>query len=137
MGDHLFLAYDYPLMGAFWTAMWIFLWVLWLMLLFRVIADIFHSDDMKGLTKGAWLLFVLVLPYLGVFIYLVARGTNMGARERQQIPTLRDSANGHGAAPGATGPTNGVDDLIRLTQLKARGDLSEREFEQAKEKLLR
>ena len=54
------LAYDYPLMGLFWTMLWFFLWFAWLMLLFRVFADIFRSEDMGGFAKALWSIFVII-----------------------------------------------------------------------------
>ena len=75
------LAYDYPLLGFFWTMLIIFLWLAWLMLLFRVVGDLFRTHDIGGLSKALWALFVLFAPYLGVFIYLIARGGSMSERE--------------------------------------------------------
>ena len=75
------LAYDYPLLGFFWSMLIISLWFAWLMLLFRVIGDLFRSHDMGGLSKALWALFVLFVPYLGVFIYVAARGGSMSERE--------------------------------------------------------
>ena len=66
------LAYDYPLLGAFWTVFWIFIWIMWIFLLFRVIVDIFRSHDMGGFAKAIWLIVVLIAPFLGVFIYVIA-----------------------------------------------------------------
>ena len=71
---------DYPLLNLFWTMLELFLWVLWFFLLFRVIIDIFRSHDLGGWGKALWLIFVIVLPYLGVFVYLIARGASMGER---------------------------------------------------------
>ena len=68
------IAYDYPLLGIFWTTLVIFLWIAWFMLLFRVIFDIFRSDDLGGLAKALWLIFVIFLPFLGVLVYVIARG---------------------------------------------------------------
>lgn len=75
------LAVDYPLMNVFWTMMMIFLWVLWFMLLFRVFGDIFRDDDLGGWGKAGWTVFVIILPFLGVFVYLIARGRGMGERD--------------------------------------------------------
>ncbi len=84
------LAYDYPLLGFFWTMFIVALWFAWLMLLFRVIADLFRTQDIGGLSKALWALFVLFVPYLGVFIYLIVRGGSMSARrarpQRSQAP---------------------------------------------------
>ena len=71
------LAYDYPLLGLFWTMVFWFLWFAWIMLLFRVIADIFRSHDMGGVAKALWSIFVILVPWLGVLVYLIARGKSM------------------------------------------------------------
>ncbi|MET9390981.1 SHOCT domain-containing protein [Streptomyces sp. NPDC006624] len=132
------LAYDYPVLGAFWTIMWIFLWVLWIVLLFRIIGDIFRDDTLGGGAKTGWLLFVVLLPFLGVFVYVLARGKGMGDREvrhaqaRQEAfdDYIRQTA-GRGAAPG-----NEADQLAKLSEVRARGDITDAEFQRAKEKIL-
>ena len=75
------LAYDYPILGLFWTMLWLFLWIAWLFVLFRVIFDIFRSRDMGGWGKALWVIFVVVVPFLGVFVYLIARGHSMADRD--------------------------------------------------------
>ena len=129
------LAYDYPILGLFWTMLMIFLWVAWLMLLFKVIFDIFRSHDMGGVAKAFWAIFVIVIPWLGVLVYLIARGHSMqerdiaAARVQQEAMTtyIRDAA--------GTGPST-ADELAKLADLKAKGVLSDAEFEQSKAKLL-
>ena len=64
--------------------LWLFLWVLWFFLLFLVIMDIFRSHDLGGWGKALWLIFVIVLPFLGVFVYLIARGGSMGERSTRR-----------------------------------------------------
>ncbi len=71
---------SYPLLNLFLTMMWFFLWALWLFLLFWIFLDIFRSRDLSGWAKALWLIFVIVLPYLGVFVYLIARGGSMQER---------------------------------------------------------
>jgi hypothetical protein len=95
MGGSLTIAYDYPVLGAFWTVMWIFLWILWFVMLFRVIGDIFHDDDLGGWGKTGWLVFVIVLPFLGVFVYLIARGGEMGRREQKHVQAQRKATEGY------------------------------------------
>ncbi|MDT3395211.1 SHOCT domain-containing protein [Streptomyces sp. B1866] len=129
------LAYDYPVLGAFWTVMWVFLWVLWLMVLFRVIVDILRDRETGGGQKAAWILFVLVLPLVGALVYLIARGRDMGRREEEETRRqraafddyVRETAGGHGLD---------VDRLTKLSELRAHGDLSEEEYQRAKEKVL-
>ncbi|MFD7446583.1 SHOCT domain-containing protein [Streptomyces sp. NPDC059909] len=134
MDGIVYLAYDYPVLGAFWTVMWIFLWVMWLVLLFRVIVDIFRDHHMNGWAKAGWLLFVLLIPFLGVLVYVIVRGKDMGKREIQHAQEQQEAFNTYirQTAKGA-GP---ADDLAKLSELKAKGDLSEEEFQRAKAKLL-
>ena len=74
-------AYDYPLMGAFWTMLWFFLWIAWIILLFKVFGDIFRSHDMGGWAKALWSIFVILVPFLGVFVDVIARGHGMTQRD--------------------------------------------------------
>ncbi|MGN5633006.1 SHOCT domain-containing protein [Streptomyces sp. AC154] len=133
---------DYPLLNLFWTMLWFFLWIMWLFLLFRVIMDIFRSHDLGGWAKAGWLILALVLPYLGVLIYVIARGKSMGARDAKEAKDrdaafkayVRDAAGtdaGGGAARG-----NHVEDLAKLADLKDKGAITDEEYQQAKTKLL-
>ena len=72
--------YNYPLLSVFWTIFEIFLWVIWIWILIWIFIDIFRSHDLSGWAKALWVIFVIVLPYLGVFVYLIARGRKMGER---------------------------------------------------------
>ncbi|GLX16844.1 MULTISPECIES: SHOCT domain-containing protein [Streptomyces] len=132
------LAYDYPVLGAFWTVMWIFLWVMWLILLFRVVVDVFRDHEMSGWVKAAWLLFLFLIPFLGVLVYVIARGKDMGRREIKHAQEQQEAFNAYirETAGSATPAKAGADDLFRLSELKAKGELSEEEFQRAKQKLL-
>ena len=72
---------SFPLLDVFLSILWFALWVLWVLLVAIVIVDVFRSHDLSGIAKAAWLVFVLLLPVIGVFVYLIARGTKM--RDRQ------------------------------------------------------
>ena len=132
----VYLAYDYPVLGAFWTVMWIFLWVMWLVLLFRVIVDIFRDHDMNGWLKAAWLLFLILIPFLGVLVYVIARGKDMGKREITHAQERQEAFNSYIRETVKDPQRATADDLVRLSELKARGDLSDEEYQQAKQKLL-
>ncbi|EST38350.1 hypothetical protein N566_07835 [Streptomycetaceae bacterium MP113-05] len=131
------LAYDYPVLGAFWTVMWIFLWVMWLILLFRVITDLFRDHALGGWAKAGWLVFLIVVPFIGVVVYVVARGTDMARRERRRTEEQMESLNAS-LRDAAYDDSNRaeVDRLTRLADLRKRGDLTESEFQTAKEKIL-
>ncbi|GLX51099.1 membrane protein [Streptomyces hygroscopicus subsp. hygroscopicus] len=134
MGTRLYLAYDYPVLGAFLTMLWFALWILWFFLLFRVVFDIFRDDGLGGWAKAGWLAFVVVLPYLGVLVYLIARGAGMGRREVEQAQRrkrefdayVRETAGGHSS----------TDELARLSEMRGQGTISEEEFARAKELVL-
>jgi hypothetical protein len=125
---------DYPLLSAFLTMAFFFLWVLWIFLLVKIVLDIFRSQDLGGWGKAGWLLFVIVLPYLGVFVYLVARGRSMSEREvaklKQQEQVFQDYVR-----TTARVPTQ-ADELAKLAQLRDHGDISDAEFQEAKAKIL-
>jgi cytochrome c-type biogenesis protein CcmH/NrfG len=126
---------SHPLLNAFWMMLWFFLWIIWLMLLFHVIVDVFRDRGLSGWGKAAWAIFVCVLPYFGVFAYLVVRGSGMAERsmERAQADqrTFDDYVKQTAGTSGAT-----TDELTKLARLKADGTLSEEEFQQAKQKVL-
>ena len=137
MSDNLYLAYDYPLLGAFWTMMWIFLWILWFVLLFRVIGDVFRDDSLSGWAKTGWTFFVIITPFLGIFVYLIARGRDMGRREQKYAKAQQESFDAYiRQTAGSTGTGGHTDELAKLSELKSRGDLTEAEFQHAKEKVL-
>src|SRR5262252_1173607 len=73
-------SYSYPLLGAYWTILEVFLWVLWIWVLIYVFIDIFRSRDLSGWAKALWFLFVLFIPLIGVLVYLIARGGKMQER---------------------------------------------------------
>ena len=131
------LAYDYPLMGLFWTMLWWFLWIAWIIILFKVIVDIFRSHDMGGWGKALWALFVIVIPWLGVLVYLIARGHSMAERDHQQMVAQQEAFRSYvqdAAASGGGAST--ADELAKLAQLQSQGVISEAEFAQQKAKLL-
>ncbi|MER5362016.1 SHOCT domain-containing protein [Streptomyces sp. NPDC002785] len=133
---------NYPLLNLFWTMLWFFVWIMWLFLLFRVISDIFRDDDLGGWAKAGWLLVALLLPYLGVLVYVIVRGKSMGKRDIKQAQE-RDAAfkayvREAAGTSGANGPRKGghVDDLAKLAELKDRGAITDEEYQRAKTKLL-
>ena len=129
------LAYTYPLLGAFLTMMFFFVWIIWLFLLFRVVIDVYRSDDLGGFSKALWLLFVIFLPYLGVFVYLIARGHKMTERDIAQAQAQKASMDEY--VRTVAGSSGGVAaELEKLASLKDQGVLTQAEFDQQKAQLL-
>jgi predicted PurR-regulated permease PerM len=85
----MLIAADYPFMDVFWSMLIFFLWVAWLLVLFRVFADIFRRHDISGFAKAAWCVFVIVLPFLGVLVYLIAQGQKMAQRDVEHTVAAR------------------------------------------------
>ncbi|MFD8274699.1 SHOCT domain-containing protein [Streptomyces flaveolus] len=135
MSAQTYLAYDYPLLGAFWTMLMIFLWIMWLVLLFRIIADIFRDDGLSGWAKAGWLVFCILLPFLGVFVYVIARGKNMGRREAARARAQQEEFNSY-IRKTAAGGSSSVDELARLSEIRDRGAITDEEFRRAKELVL-
>ncbi|MFF8280948.1 SHOCT domain-containing protein [Streptomyces lateritius] len=131
------LAYDYPLMSVFWSMLVFFLWILWFILLFRIITDIFRDHEMSGWAKAGWLVLTILLPFLGVFVYVIARGKNMGRREIAQAREQQEAFDTYvRQVAGGTGGTSQVDELVKLSEIRARGDITDEEFRRAKELIL-
>ena len=134
------IAYDYPLLGVFWTMLYFFIWVAWLMLLFRIFGDIFRNDDMGGFAKAMWSIFVILVPFLGVLVYIIAHGSDMTKRDIQQAQEqraamddyIRQTAVGGSVAGGA----GAADELTKLASLRDQGVITEQEFAAQKAKLL-
>lgn len=129
------LAADYPILNLFWTIMFFFLWVAWIILVFRVIMDVFRNDDMNGLSKAFWLIFVILIPWLGVLVYLIAHGGEMSGREigRQQAAQDEFAAYVRQVAGPAAGS---ADELTKLAALRDSGALTDEEFAAQKAKIL-
>jgi Phospholipase_D-nuclease N-terminal len=126
---------DYPLLNAFMTMLWFFLWVMWFVLLFRVIGDLFRDDGVSGWGKAGWTVLVCVLPFLGVFIYLVARGDGMGERETQRAQKQEKAFRAY-VRETAGGRPDQADTLTRLAGLHDHGHLTDAEYAQAKAEVL-
>jgi hypothetical protein len=129
------LAADYPLLDVFWTTMIFFLWVIWFWLLITVFADIFRRHDLSGWVKTLWTIFVIVLPYLGVFIYLISQGRKMAerrARETEAVQTQFDdhirSVSANGSGPAA--------EIEKANQLLGSGAINQAEYDAIKQRAL-
>jgi uncharacterized membrane protein len=136
MSSSVTLAYDFPVLGAFWSIMWFFLWIMWFVLLFRVVLDIFRDDDLSGWAKTGWLVFTIVLPFLGVFVYVIARGKDMGKREQRHAQAKREQTERYIRETAGEAGTSEADELAKLSEIRARGDITDDEYRRAKEKVL-
>jgi hypothetical protein len=126
------LAQEWGVGQVLWSVIWITLFFIWIWLLISVFADIFRSHDLSGWGKAAWSIFIIFLPYLGVFVYLIARGGKMAQHAREaeaaQRQYIRDVAGTSAASP--------AEELHRLADLKERGVIDEAEFQRLKARVL-
>ncbi len=127
---------SYPLLNAFWTILEFFLLVLWIWLVIMVFIDIFRSADLSGGAKALWVLFVLIIPLLGVLIYLIDRGGTMQDRARQQAQDRDDAFRQYVQQTASAAPPSTADQLTTLADLRDRGMISNEEFESQKAKIL-
>ena len=121
---------------VFWSMLWFFLFFIWIWMLITVFGDIFRSRDLSGWGKALWSIFVIFLPYLGVFVYLIARGHKMqehtlqAAKEQNAAfrSYVQDVTTSSAASPAA--------EIAQLADLRDKGVISDAEFQQAKAKAL-
>jgi len=132
----LFASYQYPILDFFLTMLYFFLFVIWIWLLIMVFIDIFRSHDMGGWAKALWVIFIIILPFLGVFVYLIARGGKMQERSAREAAQQQQAFDQYvRQAAGTPGDTT-ADQLAKLADLKSQGVLSEDEFQTQKAKIL-
>jgi hypothetical protein len=129
------LASSYPILDAFLTMLYFFLFVIWIWLLIMVFMDIFRSHDMGGGAKALWVIFIIILPFLGVFIYLIARGGKMQERAAAQAAEQQKAFDTYVKQAAGSG-TSSADQLSKLADLKTSGVITEDEFAAQKAKIL-
>jgi hypothetical protein len=118
-----------------WDILWLFTFIIWFWLLITVFGDIFRDHDLGGVAKTLWIIFVIVLPYLGVFVYLIARGKGMAERNMAAMANAQQAqADYIKSVAGTSGGAS--EELARLAELKDKGVLSDEEFQAAKAKVL-
>jgi hypothetical protein len=132
----LFASYQYPILDFFLTMLYFFLFVIWIWLLITVFVDIFRSRDMGGWAKALWVIFVIILPFLGVFVYLIARGGKMHERAAQEAAQQQKQFDAYVKQAAGTGGDTTADQLSKLADLKSQGVITDAEFEAQKSKVL-
>jgi hypothetical protein len=123
-----------PLLDLFWAMLWFYLFFVWIWLLIVVFGDIFRSKDLSGVAKAFWVLFLIILPLLGVLIYLISRGNQMSERAAQDAAEREKVTRQY--IQEAAGTTSSADELAKLSQLRDSGVLTAEEFAAQKAKLL-
>jgi hypothetical protein len=128
------VADNYPFLEVMWTMFVFFAWVAWFMLLFRVIGDIFRRRDIGGGAKTMWLIFVLILPFLGVFIYLISQNDGMVQRQLEQVQAQRAQMDDYVRSVAPSGGAAG--EIEKAKALLDSGTITQGEYDAIKAKAL-
>ena len=131
------LAADYPFLDILGTMLIFFAWVIWFWILIRVFADVFRRHDISGWGKAAWILFTVFLPFLGVLVYLIAHGQDMGKRDIEQARAQQSAVDDYiksVAAPGGGG--GAASEIANAKSLLDSGAITQAEFDSLKAKAL-
>jgi hypothetical protein len=130
------LAYDYPFWNLMGSMLFFFLWVIWIWILIEVFADIFRRHDIGGGAKALWLLFVIILPYLGVFIYLIAESRGMAERKVAREVQAQQQFDGYVQSVAGSSGGGTAAEIEKAKQLLDSGAINEAEFNALKQKAL-
>ena len=130
----MIVAADYPLLNIFWTIIIVFAWVAWFWVLIMIISDLFSRHDIGGWGKALWMLFVIIVPFLGVFIYLIAEGKSMGERRMALVEESQKQFDAHVREVAASeGP---ADQIAKAKALLDAGTIDQAEFDRLKAQAL-
>ncbi|HUG64393.1 MAG TPA: SHOCT domain-containing protein [Gaiellaceae bacterium] len=130
----MLLGADYPFLDILWTMLIFFLFVIWIWILISVFADIFRRTDASGFTKAAWIIFVIALPYLGVFVYLIANNDGMAERNVKQMQTQQEQMDAY--VKSVAGSGGAAAEIEKAKGLLDSGAITQAEFDSIKQKAL-
>jgi hypothetical protein len=134
--DHMVFAADYPFLDVLWTMILFFCWVAWIWLLIVIISDIFRRD-LSGWAKAAWIFFLIVLPFLGALIYVIANGQAMTERRVQDVVASQQHLDNHiRSVAGSADGGGAASEIHRAKELLDSGAITQQEFDQLKAKAL-
>ena len=125
---------DYTFMDAFWSLLVFFIWVAWFILLFHIVIDIFRRRDATGWKKAIWLVFILFVPFLGVFVYLIANADDMARRNIEQAAAQKADMDEYVRTVASEGGASA--EIERAKGLLDSGAINQAEFEAIKAKAL-
>ena len=130
-------ATDYPLLNIFWSMILLFLWIAWFWLLIVILADVFRRDDISAFLKVLWVIFLIVVPFLGVFVYIVAQGRGMSERNVRRAQATQQVLDEYVRTVATTGGGGSASaEIAHAKELLDSGAITPEEFEQIKRKAL-
>jgi Short C-terminal domain/Phospholipase_D-nuclease N-terminal len=125
---------DYPFWGVLGSMLFFFLWIIWFWLLIKVFADVFRRQDIGGGAKTLWIIFVIIVPYLGVFIYLITQSHHIADRDMQQAQNAQQQFDDYVRTVSSSG--GAADEIAKAKQLLDAGSITQTEFDALKAKAL-
>ncbi len=126
------IAADYPFIDVFWSIIIFFFWVIWIWIVITVLIDVFRRDDIGGFAKALWVIFVVILPWLGVLIYLIVEHDGMRERSLKQAQAQQEAFDDRVRAAGG----GSADEIARAKELLDSGTITQEEFDALKAKAL-
>jgi ABC-type multidrug transport system fused ATPase/permease subunit len=120
----------------FWSVLWFFFLFIWIMILFQIFGDLFRDHSLSGVAKALWVLFLVFLPFLAVFVYLIARGHGMAERAAARQQRAQQQFDGYVREVAATGDASPPEQIARAKELLDAGTIDQSEFDRLKAKAL-
>jgi Phospholipase_D-nuclease N-terminal len=130
------IAADYPFLEVMWSTIVFFAWVAWIIVLIRIVGDVFRRDDSSGLKKATWMVFLIFVPFLGVLVYLITNGNDMTRRDVEQAKARRAEFDGYVKSVAANGDGGSAEEIETAMRLRDKGAITEAEFLALKQKAL-
>jgi len=125
---------DYPFLNILWSMIIFFVWIVWIWMMFTILADVFRRHDISGWIKALWCVFLILLPFLGALVYLIAQGDGMAQRNAEAVKGQKAQVDEYvRSVAGSGGPAAEID---KANQLLASGAITEAEFSAIKAKAL-
>ncbi len=132
----MLLAAEFGTGQVLWSLLWFFLFFVWIMLIFTIFGDIIRSDDMGGAAKAIWSIFIIFLPFLGIFLYLIVRGGGMGERQVAAAKKQNEAMQDYIRSTAGGADTSQADQLAKLADLHTSGKIDDAEYATAKAKVI-
>ena len=131
----MLLAAEFGTGQVFWSILWFFLFFVWIMLIFTIFGDIMRNHEMSGVAKALWSIFIIFIPFIGIFAYLIINGGKMGERQIQAAQAQETARQDYIRTTAGSG-TSAADELSKLADLHTAGKLDDAEYTAAKAKVV-
>jgi hypothetical protein len=132
----MYFAADYPFLNIFWTMIIFFCWVIWIWMMILILSDVFRRHDIGGWHKALWIVFLIVLPFLGVLVYLIAESKGMAERRNKEAQAAQSQFDDYVKSVAAPGEGGSASEIAKAKTLLDNGTITQPEFDALKAKAL-